>query len=164
MKFLLAGLLLTCSFYATAFHAVTEVLPSGKVLVCRDFDQVMKGNVVETYRLKNPGSKTDQTKVKVSEKKVPSSGDKIKFYRQESKLKNRLSNEIIEVELGEGVVFDTNLLGEVKSITNYRTRDAFAREEKIAIDQKEAKRIAEECVVVAPSNEIKVEVGDLVKF
>lgn len=164
MKFFLVSIFALSSFYANAFHAVTEVLPSGKVLICKDFNQEVKGNIIETYRLKNPGSKTDKALIKIKEQKLPSVGEKILFSRQELIQKNKLLKEINDIPVGEGEVLDSNLLGELKTVINYRNRAAFLQKKRISINEKEAKKIASECIVVALSNDSKVLEGDLVKF
>jgi hypothetical protein len=45
---------------ANAFHKVTEILPCGKLLICKDYNQVRNGNSVVEYKRHLPTSKSNE--------------------------------------------------------------------------------------------------------
>ena len=42
---------------ANAFHKVTEILPSGKLLICKDSNQIRNGNSVVVYKKRIPANR-----------------------------------------------------------------------------------------------------------
>jgi hypothetical protein len=158
------GLILaTSSFNVFSFEHVSDVLPSGKIIICKNSDQERKGDIVENYRLKNFSSKTDETKIKVDEFKLPAIGDKIKIIRSTLVRKNKLESNFVNSEVGEAVVIEPNLTNELRTQITYQYR-AIHQETQVAFTKEEMERVKNDCIVASPVGSSKFQNRDLVKF
>ncbi len=163
MKKVFGLFIIFSSLSAVAFDHVSEVLPSGKIIICKNSDQVRKGDVVENYRLKNFSSKFDKTKVKVDEFKLPAIGDKVKIIHSTVVRKNRLESSFVNSEDGEAIVIEPNLTNELRTQITYPYR-AIHKETQVAFTQDELERVKNECIVASPIGSAKFHNRDLVKF
>ncbi len=156
-------ILVASSFNAFSFEHVSDVLPSGKIIICKNLDQERKGDIVENYRLKNFSSKTDKSKVKINEFKLPAVGDKIKIIRSTIVRKNKLESNFVNSEVGEAVIIEPNLTNELRTQITYPYR-AIHQETQVAFTQEEMERVKNECIVASPVGSAKFQNRDLVKF
>ncbi len=156
-------ILVASSFNAFSFEHVSDVLPSGKIIICKNSDQERKGDIVENYRLKNSSSRFDKSKVKVDEFKLPAVGDKIKIIRSTIVRKNKLESNFVNTEVGEAVVIEPNLTNELRTQITYPYR-AIHQETQVAFTQDEMERVKNECIVASPVGSAKFQNRDLVKF
>lgn len=141
--------LLFVSMKAHAFHAVTEILPSGEMLICKDYGQVKKGNVVENYVRVAPGSEQNKKTVKKDEFTLPVIGSKVALYHKDFHFKRKTLNEFHEVKIGDATIIEAkSLVGamRLKKVTsNFKLRPMNVS--KNAITEEEAALIDQECVV-----------------
>lgn len=139
---------------AYAFHAVTEILPSGKVLVCKDHGQVKKGNIVEVHARTSPSSRSDKSTAKVREFKLPEIGQKIKLIHRDFHAKGRKSLAHNE-EIGTAVVSDESLEGEERISHSLEKSKYSKRVESVSkISKEEAQKIQNECFVAIMDNNV----------
>ena len=149
---------------AFGFHAVTEILPSGKLLICKDYHQVKKGNIAEVYKRASPGSNTDLSTIKAGEIKLPEAGQKIKLSHGGFRFSGGKSNFYSE-ELGTATISDQSLEGEERmtySIDNSRFSRRVEKSSKIT--KEEALEIKNNCLVAIPDNGLKINESATVSF
>lgn len=163
MKKIIGLILVASSFNAFSFDHVTDVLPSGKIIICKNSDQERKGEIVENYRLKNSSSRTDKSKVKTGEFKLPAIGDKIKIIRSSIVRKNKLESNVVNSEVGEAVIIEPNLTNELRTQVTFPYR-GIPEKIEVAFSQSELERIKNDCIVASPVGSVKFENRDLVKF
>ena len=148
MKIALIVLLLI-SMKANAFHAVTEILPGGEMLICKDYGQVKKGNIVENYVRVAPNSEKNQQVVKKDEFTLPSIGSKIALYHKDFHFKRKTLNEFHEAKIGNATIVEAkSLVGAMRTKrvpSNFKSRPM--AESKVAITGEEASLIDQNCVV-----------------
>ena len=163
MKKIIGLILVASSFNAFSFEHVSDVLPSGKIIICKNSDQERKGDIVENYRLKNSSSRTDKSKVKIGEFKLPAIGDKIKISRSTVVRRNKLETNVVNSEVGEAVVIEPNLTNELRTQVTFPYR-GIPEKIEVAFTQAELERIKNECIVGSPVDSAKFQNRDLVKF
>ena len=146
---------LTTTTYA--FHAVTEILPNGKLLVCKDYNQVKKGELVEVYTRVDSKSLSDFSLKKTSEFKLPASGQKIKLTHKDFHQNGKKSSRHEEV-LGVATVSYENLEGEKRSSGLERSKSRFSKinSSTHVITKEEALKIQDECFVGIISDGVKI--------
>lgn len=158
------GLILAfSSFNAFSFEHVSDVLPSGKIIICKNSDQERKGDIVENYRLKNPSNRFDKSMVKVSEFKLPAIGDKVKIIRSNLVRKNKIESNFVNTEVGDAVVVEANLNNELRTKITYPFR-GIHEEAQVAFTPEEIERVKNDCIVASPVGNAKIQNRDLVKF
>lgn len=141
---------------AFAFNSVSEILPSGKLLICKTPDQVKKGDVVEVYKRTDPRSSSDYSTAKVSEFKLPAVGQKIKLTHKDFHSKGKNSAFHAE-ELGTAVISDVSLEGEERiSHTLDKSRYSRRVETKSKLTKDEALEIQKNCLIAVPENGLKI--------
>ncbi len=151
------------SLSAVAFDHVSEVLPSGKILICKSANQVRNGNIVENYRLKKSSNRFDKSKEKVSEFSLPLFGGKIKISRSAVIRKNRFESSYVETDIGEAVVIEPDFTNELRNQITYPLR-SIHKEIQAAFTQSEIEKVISECIVAAPVGSAKFQSRDSVKF
>jgi hypothetical protein len=125
-----------------AFHAVTEILLSNKIIVCKDSDQVRKGNKVEVYKLKMRTRDMSRSIEKTSEFTIPSEGQKIELFHKEFHFKGKLIPKMHNEKRGTATGKVTEQL------------------EKITLE--EEAEIAKKCFVAVPDTQINLkDVGSI---
>jgi len=142
--------LLFVSMKANAFHAVTEILPGGEMLICKDYGQVKKGNIVENHVRVAPGSEQNQQTVKKDEFTLPAAGSKIGLYHKDFHFKKKTLNEFHEVKIGDATIVEAkSLVGamRVKKVISSLKSSHSMTESKMAITSEEAAQIDQNCVV-----------------
>lgn len=155
MKKLLLGLVLV-SFNANAFHAVTEILPGGQFLICKDYGQIKKGNIVENYVREEPTSEQNLKTIKKDEFTLPGVGSQFKLYHRDFHTKIKSSNIYHEKELGRAVIVDAqSLVGKerIKRSSSDTLRGGII-ETKSIITKEDASVIDSNCVVAVTENNL----------
>lgn len=148
-----------------AFHAITEVLPSNKIIVCKDRDQIRNGQKVEVYKLKFSTSRSGRELVKSNEFLLPSEGQKIELFHREFHREGRVLFKYHDEKRGTGTVIAPKLAGEKKNIieiTGKKMEQPFLKTDVIT-PQEEAE-IAKKCFVVLPDNEINLKEINSISF
>lgn len=155
-------LLLALSFLslnANAFHAVTEILPEGQLLICKDFGQVKKGDVVENYVRVEPKSEQNLATVKKDEFTLPPVGSLINLYHRDFHFRLKSSNTFHEQKLGSAKVVDVMTLVGSQRIKRKsgQTKLAGIIETKSIISKEDAMEIDKDCVVAVTLNDLVVD-------
>lgn len=158
MKKLLLGLVFV-SFNVNAFHAVTEILPGGQLLICKDYGQVKKGNVVENHVRVDPKSEQNIKTTKKDEFKLPPVGSKISLYHRDFHFKLKSSNTYHEKELGRATIVDAQSLVGAERINRSvaNTLRSEIVEKKFTISKDDAVEIDKNCVVAVTDNDLVVD-------
>ena len=142
------------SFNANAFHAVSEILPGGQLLICKDYGQVKKGNIVENFVRSQPRSQHNNEMVKKSEFSLPEVGSRITLLHKDFHFFGKNSNKYHQQELGSAIVVETRSLIGVKrsrwGIPSFKT--AQLRESISLISEQEAQEIDQKCFVAVAEN------------
>lgn len=139
-----------------AFDSVTEVLPSGKILICKNADQVRSGESVENHKRSDAKSSSDFSMEKASEFKLPKVGQKLKLTHKDFHSKGKHSVYHTE-ELGTAIVSGESLEGEERfSYSLDKSRHSRRVETKSKISKDEAMEIAQNCLVAIPENGLKL--------
>ena len=139
-----------------AFYSVTEVLPSGKILICKESGQVKKGDVVEVFKRADSKSSSDYSTVKSHEFKLPSIGQKVTLTHKDFHPLGRKSAYHTE-ELGSAIISGDTLEGEeriVHSLDNTRQSKRITTTTKIS--KEEAHELQKNCLVAIPENGLKI--------
>lgn len=141
---------------AFAFNSVSEILPSGKILICKTPGQVRNGDVVEIHKRSDPKSSSDYSTEKTSEFKLPGVGQKIKLTHKDFHSKGKKTEYHTE-EIGVAVISGDSLEGEERIYhTLDRTRHSRRIEKKVKLSKNEALEIQKNCLVAIPENGLKL--------
>lgn len=145
------------SFQAYSFHEVTEIFPSGKILVCKDFGQVRKGNIVEKYSNKSPSSRIDKTLIKTGEILLPAVGQKITLTNRDFRREGKLLKISESKEIGTAIVSSDSLEGEDRIIhSKPNTRFGQQTEQVVKISKEDAIKLQKDCFVAVLENGLKL--------
>lgn len=138
-----------------AFHAVTEVLPSNKIIVCKDADQVLKGKKVEVYKLKLGTKENSRGLEKVNDFIIPSEGQKVELFHKEFHFKGKLLPKYHDDKRGTATVIAPKLVGEERKIIEQGDHKSDKMvETMVKITSEEEAEIAKKCFVALPDNSI----------
>ncbi|AUN98420.1 hypothetical protein DOM21_09070 [Bacteriovorax stolpii] len=151
---------LVFSFNAYSFHAVSEILPSGKILICQDFNQIKKGGIVEVYERFRTDTDRNVKMVKMREITLPKAGEKVKLTHSDFHQVGTTSvNEYHSEESGSAtIVSSETLLGEkrlVRKAPDERARPNF--NQTYEITKKDIELIEQKCLVAIPDNGLNVD-------
>lgn len=155
MKKILLGFVLV-SFNANAFHAVTEILPGGQFLICKDYGQIKKGNVVENHVREEPKSEQNVKTIKKDEFSLPGIGGKFTLYHRDFQTKLRSLTTLHEKELGRAVIIDAQTLVGTERIirSSSNTLRGGIIETSSVISKEDALAIDNNCVVAVTENNL----------
>jgi hypothetical protein len=146
-----------------AFHAVTEILLSNKIIVCKDSDQVRKGNKVEVYKLKMRTRDMSRSIEKTSEFTIPSEGQKIELFHKEFHFKGKLIPKMHNEKRGTATVVAPKVAGEERhaiKVSDGKSGKVTEQLEKITLE--EEAEIAKKCFVAVPDTQINLkDVGSI---
>lgn len=146
------------SFKANAFHAVTEILPGGQLLICQDYGQVKKGNIVENFIRSQPRSQRNMEMIKKAEFTLPEVGSRITLAHKDFHFFGKSSNGYHQQELGSAVVVDTrSLIGAQRKrfgIPSFKS--AQLRESITVISAEEVQEIDKKCFVAIAENNLSI--------
>lgn len=157
LKMTMAALSTLVTFNAYSFHAVNEILPSGKLLVCQDFNQIKNGGMVEVYEKFRTDTDRNVKMVKMREMTLPKVGEKVKLTHSDFHQVGTTSvNEYHTEESGVATVIEAkSLLGEkrfVRSAPNeYKGYDF---NQTSVIEQKDVDSIDKKCFVLNPDEKV----------
>ena len=146
------------SFKANAFHAVTEILPGGQLLICKDYGQVKKGNIVENFIRSQPRSQRNMEMIKKAEFSLPAVGSRITLAHKDFHFFGKNSNQYHQQELGSAVVVDSkSLIGvQRKKIGIPSFKSAQLREAITVISAEEVQDIDKKCFVAIAENNLSL--------
>lgn len=157
MKLILSLSLFTAVLFPLnvfAFHSVSKVLSSNKILVCKDFDQVMKGSKVEVYKLRLGTKDANRSLEKTSEFTLPAEGQKVELLHEEFHSKGRFIPKYHEVKRGTATVVPFKIAGEeYKIIKSGKLKSENAEEVSVKITPEQESEFAKKCFVVNPDGE-----------
>ncbi len=158
MKMLLLSFMFV-SFSANAFHAITEILPGGQLLICKDYGQVKKGNTVENHVRAEPGSERNTSMVKKDEFTLPRIGSQIGLYHRDFHFVLKSSNTYHEKKLGTAVIVDAQTFVGTERVSrkSSNSKTAGMIEKKSIISKDDAVEIDNNCVVAIAENNLVVD-------
>lgn len=138
---------------AYAFHAVSEILPSGKILICQDYNQIKKGDTADVYAKFRIDTDRNVKMVKKSEISLPKVGEKVKLTHSDfHQVGTTAVTEYHSEDSGTAIVIEPKqLLGEkrfVRKAPNEARNTDFS--EMMIIGEKEVEDIASRCLVAIP--------------
>ncbi len=162
MRKIIGLMLVVSSFSAYSFDHVSDVLVSGKALVCKGPDQKRSGDKVENFRV-DGSSKRESALIKTGDFKLPAVGQKVKIVRSQLVRKNKSDSSFVHAEVGEALVADANLMNESRTQVSYPFRGP-TETALVALTPAEVERIKIDCIVLAPVGETKIQTHDLVQF
>lgn len=157
-KTILVSVLMINSFSAFAFHSVSEILPSGKILICQDFNQLKKGNTVEIYDRYRKDTDRDVKMMKVREMTLPKVGEKIKLTHSDFHQVGTSSvTEYHSEEAGSATILESSaLLGEKRFVrkapNEYKDTDF---NQTYTLEKKDVEEIEKKCLVAMPDKMTK---------
>lgn len=165
MKKILSGtlaLVLTLIFNssnANAFHKVTEILPSGKLLICKDYNQIRNGSSVATYKRRIPANKkNDQYFDNKEFMALPKIGQKINLTHKEFHHDGKIFPEYHSVEIGKAVIISASLLGEDRVVaTTKKNKNLKENPDFKAITLAESESILKDCLVAETEDNLKLD-------
>lgn len=138
-----------------AFHSVSKILSSNKILVCKDFDQVMNGNKVEVYKLKLGTKDVNRILEKTTEFNIPSEGQKVELLHQEFHTKGKFIPNYHDVKRGTATVVPFKIVGEeYKTIKTSNRKSEKSEELSVKISSEQEAELAKKCFVATPDGEI----------
>lgn len=141
---------------AFAFNSVTEILPSGKILICKTPGQIRNGDLVEIHKRTDPRSSSDYSTAKDSEFKLPAVGKKIKLTHKDFHSKGKNSAYHTE-EIGTAIISGDSLEGEERiTYTLDKSRHSRRVEKRTKLSKDEASEIQKDCLVAIPENGLKL--------
>ena len=161
---MLASLNFFVSLNLYAFHAVTEVLPSNKILVCKDNDQIRTGRKVEVYKLRFSNSRNNRELVKSDEFSLPDIGQKIELYHKEFHFKGRVLPKFHAEKKGTATVLPTKLEGEKRFVVELGNKQDRVVEKFQIISAKDEEEISKKCIVASPDSEINLKEVNSIAF
>lgn len=146
------------SFNANAFHAVTEILPGGQLLICKDYGQVKKGNTVENFIRSQPRSQRNMEMIKKAEFFLPEVGSRINLTHKDFHFFGKRSAQYHQQELGSAVVVDSrSLIGvQRKRLGIPSFKSAQLRESITVISAEEVLEIDKKCFVAIAENNLSL--------
>ena len=134
---------------ANAIHKVTEILPSGKLLICKDRNQVRNGNSVVTYNKRFPLNRKNNPDLISNEFiTLPEIGQEIVLSHKEFHIDKSILPQYHSVEIGKAVIISASLIGEDRVVPLVQKNKN--NEEKtmlITITQAESESILKDCLV-----------------
>ncbi len=143
------------SFNTYAFHAVSEILPSGKLLVCKDYNQVKNGDTVEIYERFRTDTDRNVKMVKMREMALPKVGEKIKLTHSDfHQIGTTSVNEYHSEDSGYAtVIAASSLVGEkryVRKAPNEKKNTNF--NQTYELTKSDVEGIEKKCFVAWPEN------------
>jgi hypothetical protein len=140
-----------------AFTSVTEVLPNGKLLICKKSGQVKNGERVENHKRADAKSSSDYSTVKTSDFKLPTVGQKVKLTHKDFHSTGKKSTYHTQ-ELGTATITDQSLEGEERiSYTLDKSRHSRRIKNVVKISKEDAAELQANCLVAIPDNGLKLE-------
>lgn len=140
-------------FQSQAFHQITEILQSNKILICRDYNEIRTGQNVEVYKMTFSRNRAGRELEKTNEYILPEVGKKIDLYHKEIHRNGRFLFSTHEQKLGTASVVEPNLLGEKRNVFKVdqgKMKSIIEKEELIG--EKEAEKLARNCIIAQPDS------------
>lgn len=148
-----------------AFHSVSEILPEGKILVCKDFNQIINGNKVEVYKLDQTKNRGARLGIQMEEFEFPQNGAKVKLYHRDFHYNGKKLSKYDDQNLGTGTVINYDLSGkEISKITSLDKNNSFPKMKKVLITEDEAEKYHKNCIVIQPDDQLNTNEITSVEF
>jgi hypothetical protein len=142
---------------AFAFHEVTSVLSSGKLLICQDANQIKKGGVVEQYSAGDHPGRFKREYKKISEFQLPEIGRQLVLSRTSLINSGKMKKELIKEKIGTAIIVDASLENEERVEKVFTNTKFLKFEEKtLKISKQEEQEIKSKCIVAVPENGLKL--------
>lgn len=148
-----------------AFHKVNEILPDGKILVCKDFNQIVKDNKILVYKLNQTKNRGTTLGMQVDEFQLPQTGMIVELFHRDFHDNGKKFSKYHDLKLGKGTVVNFDFSG--KEINSYATSDGkrslpIVNTGKLTND--EAKELQNNCIVIQPDGQIQPEEITSIEF
>jgi benzoyl-CoA reductase/2-hydroxyglutaryl-CoA dehydratase subunit BcrC/BadD/HgdB len=164
-KSIIASMVSLMSINTYAFHSITEILPSKKILICKDFNQVRNGRKVEVYVRQFSTSRSGLELVIAKEFELPKIGDKVELYHRETHLMGKNIKLKHNEKIGTATVVETNLAGESinrQKVSQSNRKTVTSVEEPIS--NEEASKLKLDCLLIKPDSEVDFKNINVVSF
>lgn len=140
-----------------AFHTVSE-LPEGKLMVCKHFNQIVKGNKVEVYKLDQTKNRGTRLGIQKDEFDLPQVGAKVDLYHREFHDNGKKSSKYHDLKLGSGSVVNFDFAGkQINSIVTSDKKRSTTAIKNENISDEEAKKLHKDCIVIQPDDQLKID-------
>ncbi|AUN97653.1 hypothetical protein C0V70_05895 [Bacteriovorax stolpii] len=147
------------------FHRISETLPSNKILICKDYDQVKTDQKIEVYTKRFSNSRSGRELVKTDEFMLPKEGQVISLHHNEFHSTGKFFPKTHTELLGTATVVSPKLVGEsrVVNLIPKGKRETIETKTQIITEQDEA-NIVKNCFVAVPDKTIKIKDVTSVSF
>ena len=134
---------------ANAIHKVTEILPSGKLLICKDRNQVRNGNSVVIYNKRFPLNRKNNPDLNSKEFiTLPEIGQEIVLSHKEFHNDKSIFPKYHSVEIGKAVIISASLIGEDRVVPLVQKNKKNKEKTMLrTITQAESESILKDCLV-----------------
>lgn len=156
LRAVLGMTLLIGSMNASAFHVVNEILPDGRLLICQDYNQIKKGDVVEIYERFRNDTDRNVKMVKMREITLPKVGEKIKLTHSDfHQIGTSSVNEYHTEGSGSATIIDARELLGANRYYRPAPNEAKAYDfsKTYVIDEKTIAEISQKCLVAKADGE-----------
>lgn len=156
---LVVSTILLFPFSSYAFHTVNEVLPDGNLMVCKHFNQVIKDNKVEVYKLDQTKNRGVRQGIQIDEFQLPQVGAKVELFHKEFHDNGKKLSKYHNLKVGSGIVVDYNLAGkEISAIESSDNNRSSIAIKNVKISDVESKKLHSNCIVIQPEEKLLPEV------
>lgn len=147
------------------FHRISEILPSNKILVCRDYDEVKTDQKIEVYVKRYSNRRGINELIKTDEFMLPKEGQVINLHHSEFQSVGKKTQKTHTDLLGTATVVSPKIIGEsrVVNIVSPGKRGAIETKTQI-ITAKDEANIIKNCIVAMPDKAIKIKDVTSVSF
>ena len=143
---------------ANAFHKVTEILPSGKLLICKDSNQIRNGNSVVVYKKRIPANRKNNQDFNNRETiTLPETSQEIVLSHKEFHTDQRIFPKYHSTELGKAVIISASLIGEERAVSLLQ-KNKNGKEKTMlrTITKAESESILKDCLVAETKDNFKL--------
>lgn len=152
---------------AFAHHVVDVITINNKLIITKDFNEVVDGDKVIEY--KDSSRKVNSlNKEKVGEHAMPKVGDKLKIYRSTIKYSNNKNKSIKSIDrelIGTATVVSPDLSGDSRLVTEFSGNKRTKMNESIKeFSKDEISSLKKNAIVAIPDNGIIVKNHDSIAF
>lgn len=148
-----------------AFHKITEILPEGRLLVCKDYNQIVKGKNVETYKLNQTKNRGTILGIQTDEFLKPLPDSKVGLYHRDFHQNGRWQSKYHEQKIGTGTVVSYDFTGkEITTFTSLDKKRSLPFNDIKKISNEDVEQLSNDCVVINPDDQIQLEEVSSVEF
>jgi hypothetical protein len=139
-----------------AFHSASK-LPEGEIMVCKHFNQIVKGNKVEVYQLNQTKSRGTRLGIQKDEFDLPQVGTKVDLYHREFHDNGKRLSKYHDLRLGSGTIVNYDFAGKELSSRTTSNKKRSSVMDKVKVSDEEAKKLHKDCIVIRPDEQLKVD-------